>query len=270
MILNNMSVAPIEQDYPRVIPFEIIQGKQKKDQVKYNKDGSIKRTKCNKIAGKDSEVYAFKTKEEIDAMLKVFDKHIEEAKDDSKKQIACRNKLLFIIGINVGIRASDLRTLKWSFFFDMQNDDTLKFKSFYVLQPMKQRKQKKFVKLFFNQAVQTAILNYIAEYPIESLDDYLFPSQKGNEPIVVASLWRIIKDAASEAGIEQNIGSHSLRKSFGFWCWHQAEDKNKALVILQQIFNHSSTQVTARYIGILDDEIEDMFNSIDLGLDMIE
>ena len=106
MILNNMSVIPVEQDYPRIIPFEVIQGKQqKKDQVKYNKDGSIKRTRCNKVSGKDSEVYAFKTKEEIDNMIKVFDRHIEEAKDNSKRQIACRNKLLFVIGINVGIRA---------------------------------------------------------------------------------------------------------------------------------------------------------------------
>ena len=38
---------------------------------------------------------------------------------------------------------------------------------------------------------------------------------------------------------------------------------------LQQIFSHSSTQVTAKYIGILDNEIEDMYNSIELGLDLI-
>lgn len=268
MVLNNATI-PMG-DYSRIVPFEIIQGKSVKKEVKYNKDGSIKKTKCNKIAGKDSEVYAFRTKEEIAAMLRVFDKYIEEASNNEQMQIAHRNKLLFLVGINIGIRASDLRTLKYSFFFDKQNDGTLKFKKFYVLQPMKQRKQKKFVKLFFNQTVQTAINNYISIYPIENLDDYLFPSRKGDEPIIVQSLWRIIKDAAVEAGIEQNIGSHSLRKTFGFWCWHNSEDKNKALVILQQVFNHSSTQITAKYIGILDDEIEDMFNSIELGLDMIE
>ena len=132
---------------------------------------------------------------------------------------------------------------------------------------MKQRKQKKFVKLFFNDAVKNAINSYIEKYPIDNLDDYLFTSRKGDEPIEVSSLWRIVKSTAAEAGIEQNIGSHSLRKTFGFWCWHNSEDKNKALVILQQIFNHSSTQVTSRYIGILDDEIKDMFHSINLGLD---
>ena len=101
------------------------------------------------------------------------------------------------------------------------------------------------------------------------MNDYLFASRKGDEPIVVQSLCRIIKDTAIEAGIKQNIGSHSLRKTWGFWCFHEAEDKNKALVILQRCFNHSSTQVTMKYIGLMDDEISDMYNSIELGFDMI-
>jgi integrase len=266
---NNVLALPKEYNYDNIINLEVLRGGFKDSgQVKYNKDGSIKRTKCNKVAGKDSEVYAFRTKEEISAMLNVFDKHIEESTNVSQRQIACRNKLLFLIGMNVGIRGSDLRTLKWSFFFDKRDGD-LEFKKFYVLQPMKQRKQKKFVKLFFNKTVKTAINNYVSEYPINDLDDYLFASRKGDEPIVIQSLCKIIKDTAVEAGIKQNIGSHSLRKSFGFWCWHEADDKNKALVILQQLFNHSSTQVTSKYIGILDDEIEGMFNSIELGLDMI-
>lgn len=264
--MSGISVAP-RLDNNRVIPFELIVNSQKEKEVKYNKDGSVRKTKCNKVSGKDSEVYAFKTKDEIDAMMAVLDNHIDTAINDNQKKIAYRNKMLFVIGINIGIRGSDLRTLRWSFFFDKKDNGTLKFKTFYVIQPIKQRKQKKFVKLFFNDAVKNAINSYIEKYPIDNLDDYLFTSRKGDEPIEVASLWRIVKNTAAEAGIEQNIGSHSLRKTFGFWCWHNHEDKNKALVILQQIFNHSSTQVTARYIGILDDEIEDMFHSINLGLD---
>ena len=82
-------------------------------------------------------------------------------------------------------------------------------------------------------------------------------------------MWRIISDTAIEAGIEQNIGSHSLRKTFGFWRWHEAEDKDKALVILSKLFNHSSVSMTRKYIGILDEEIEDMFNSVELGFGCI-
>lgn len=262
MIANINTAVPIEHEYSKVIQFSIV-GKEK--EVKYNKDGSVKRTRCNKIAGKDSEVYAFRTKEEITAIMNVLDKHIEEAPDENKKWVAHRNKLLFLVGMNIGIRASDLRNLQFDFFL---NEDG-SFKDIYVLQPMKQRKQKKFVKIFFNQTVRTAINNYISMYPTENLDDYLFASRKGAEPITVQSLWRIVKETASEAGIKQNIGSHSLRKTFGYWAWREAEDKNKALITLQQIFKHSDSLTTMRYIGLLDDEISEMFNSIELGLDFI-
>ena len=93
----------------------------------------------------------------------------------------------------------------------------------------------------------------------------MFKSRKGTDAIEAGSLGKIVKDIAENAGIKQNIGSHSLRKTWGFWCWHEAEDKQKALVILQKCFNHSDTLTTMRYIGLLDDEIEAMYNSIELG-----
>lgn len=236
-----------------------------KPEVRYNKDGSIDKRRTNKISGVSSEVYAFTTQEEIKLMIDVFDKRIYEAVDENKRQIACRNKMLFLIGINVGLRASDLITLKWNFFFD----DNKNFKNSYTLQPKKTKKQKKFVKLFFNQAIKKAIADYIKEYPIENTDEYLFKSRKGDSSITERTLWNIMNCTAVEAGIKKNIGSHSLRKTFGFWAWHNAEDKDKALVTLQMLFNHSSTQTTIRYIGVMNSEIEDMFNNIDLGLDYI-
>jgi len=262
--MQNNTAINTEEDISNVIELEVVDGKlNKKEKVKYNKDGTICKIENHKQAGKSSEVYAFKDKEEIKNMIAVFDKHIEEATDDNKKQIAYRNKLLFLVGLNVGIRASDLRTLKWSFF--LKDDGT--FKEFYTLQPMKQKY--KFVKLYFNNTVKKAIKDYLKLYPVDNYDNYMFTSRKGNKPIVVSSLWRIICDTASEAGIEQNIGSHSLRKSWGYWCWHNAEDKTKALVALQKCFGHSSTQVTLRYIGLLDEELAEMYYSVELGLDFI-
>ena len=227
-------------------------------------DNSIDGELSNRT-GQSCEVYAFRSKEEIEAMIKVFDKHIAEAPDNNKQQIAERNKLLFVVGINLGLRASDLRILQYDFFL---NEDRT-FKDFYVLTPMKTRKLKKKVKLFFNQTVRKAIMDYLKKYPTDSLDDYLFISRKGNNPINENTLWDIIKKTATEAGIKQNIGSHSLRKSWGYWAWHEAQDKSKALVTLQQCFNHSSMQTTLRYIGLLDDEISDMYNSIELGMEFL-
>ena len=239
-------------------------GKQEKE-IKLNKDGSIDKRHCNKVAGVSSEVYPFTNEAEIKAMIDAFDKRIDEAPDENKRQIACRNKMLFLIGINLGIRASDLCGLRYSFFYN----DNGEFKDSYSLQPKKTKKTGKFVKLYFNQAVKKAITEYIVEYPVEDMDEYLFKSRKGDEHITEISLGRIIKDTAEEVGIERNICSHSLRKTFGYFVYHNAEDKNNALIILQTIFNHSSPAITSKYIGLTDDEVSDVFNSLDLGLDYI-
>ena len=261
-----MAVPAIKPTTDNVIKLHIVGGKlTKKPEVRYNKDGSIDKRHTNKVAGVSSEVYPFTTEAEIKAIIDALNKRIEEAVNDNQRQIACRNKMLFLIGINLGIRASDLCGLKYSFF--MEHDGT--FKDFYTLQPKKTRKMGKFVKLYFNQTVKKAITDYLEEYPVDNLDEYLFKSRKGDGAITEKSLWKIVVNMAADAGITKNVGSHSLRKTFGRFVFHNAEDKNKALVILQTIFNHSSPAVTSRYIGLTDDEVSDVFNELNLGLDFI-
>ena len=260
---NTMTIPNCETN--NIIRISVIDGKlQKQKDFRLNKDGSIDKRHSNKVAGVSSEVYPFTTEAEIKSMIDVFDKRIEEAPDKDKKWIAHRNKMLFLIGINLGIRASDLCNLKYSFF--MNDDGT--FKEHYSLKPKKTRKTNKFVKLYFNQTVKKAITNYIDEYNVDNLDEYLFKSRKGGA-ITEKSLWKIIVDAANDAGLEGNYGSHTLRKTFGFWVYHNAEDKNNALVILQTIFNHSSPAITSRYIGLTDNEISDVFNTLNLGDEFI-
>lgn len=254
--MSNLAVAPVP--VVNVISF---------DEFKDAKGQGTEKPKriTNKVAGVSSEVYAFKTVEEISAMIKVFDKHIEEAANDDQRRIAWRNKMLFVVGINVGIRGSDLATLRWNFFY---NEDGSK-KKYYKIQPKKTRKLKKFVTLYFNDAVWSIIESYLALYPYENLNNYLFASRKGDDPITVDGIRKIIKNTAKEAGVNQNIGSHSLRKTFAFHVWHEAEDKEKALVILSYIMNHSSVATTRKYIGIMDEEAEDMFNGLNLGFDCL-
>lgn len=237
---------------------------EKKSEIKHGKGGGKRQP--NKIAGVSSEVYPLTSETEIKAMIDVFDKRIEEAPDGDKKWVASRNKMLFLIGINLGIRASDLCELKYSFF--MNDDGT--FKDFYSLQPKKTKKTGKFVKLYFNEAVKKAITEYQEKYPMKNMDEYLFKSREGDSHITSIHLGKIIKDTSKEAGITKNICSHSLRKTFGYHVWHSAEDKEKALVMLMTIFNHSSVIMTKKYIGLMDEEIEDVFNGLNLGLDFLD
>lgn len=267
--MGSLAFAPViveEKQQSNIIPFSIVMGtkdvKPKSPKARDNSGGL-------KPSGVSSEVYAFRTDEEIKAMIDVFDKHINEATDEHHRQIASRNKLLFVVGINVGLRASDLITLKWNFFLDSIEDDEYKFKDFYTLQPKKTRKQKKFVKLFFNNTIKKVIVDYLNEFPTDNLNEYMFKSREGDGAIAATTIWRIIKNTAKEAGLTNQYGSHSLRKTFGFRAWHDAEDKDKALVILSCVFNHSSVATTRKYIGIMDDEIKGVFDSIELGYDFI-
>ena len=259
-------VVPIrKQKTDNVITLSLVNGKlARKPEVKYNKDGTIDKRHSNRVSGVSSTVYPFSL-EEIKSVVNVLNNRIENATTENQRQIACRNKMLFVIGINVGLRASDLVQLRWSYFYK----DDMTFKDFYVLQPKKTKKTGKFVKIFFNQTVKKAIGNYVNEYPIDNLNDYLFKSRKGDNPITERGLWKIIVDVAADSDIDKNVGSHSLRKTWARNIYDNAEDKSGALVMLQECLRHSDSLTTLRYISIMDEEKKDMYESIELGLDYI-
>ena len=89
------------------------------------------------------------------------------------------------------------------------------------------------------------------------MEDYIFKSRNGtNKPITRVRAYTILNEVARKIGIQEEIGTHTLRKTFGYWFYQRTKD----VAILQQIFNHSSPSITLRYIGInqdiLDRELE--------------
>ena len=101
---------------------------------------------------------------------------------------------------------------------------------------------------------------------MKPLIDEFVQGRRDKEPLFL-SHWKhrldrstayyMIKDACKRAGLEEKIGTHSLRKTFGYHHYKQFKD----IVILQKIFNHSSPQITMRYIGIEQDQIDDSYNN---------
>ncbi len=82
--------------------------------------------------------------------------------------------------------------------------------------------------------------------------EFLFKSRKGgNKPITTTQAYRIINSAGLRVGLEE-IGTHTMRKTFGYHHYKQFKD----VALLQKIFNHSSPYITLRYIGINQDEID--------------
>ena len=87
-------------------------------------------------------------------------------------------------------------------------------------------------------------------------DEPLFLSRWGHRLDRVTAYF-IIKNACEQAKLQEKIGTHSMRKSFGYHHYQQFKD----VVLLQKIFNHSSPQITLRYIGIEQDEIDYSYNN---------
>lgn len=168
---------------------------------------------------------------------------LEELKALLKKQSA-RNGFLLMFGINTGLRISDILPLKVG---DVRN------KSHLILTEKKTGKRKRFK---LNQQMQEAIKTYIAGM---ADDEYLFASSKRPQPITRVRAYQIINGAARKVGLSE-IGTHTLRKTFGYHFYQRTRD----IATLQMIFNHSHPSITLRYIGITQDLIDEAVDGFSL------
>ena len=102
----------------------------------------------------------------------------------------------------------------------------------------------------------------IAEYIKDKGDDeYLFRSRVGaNKPITRVMAYMIINDACRKAGIQDKVGTHTLRKTFAYHHYQQFHD----IAILQYLLNHSSPSLCLRYIGITQDNVENTLQQFEL------
>jgi len=153
-----------------------------------------------------------------------------------------RNYILFVLGINTGLRISDMLKLKVK---DVRN------KTHIVLKEQKTSKNKRFL---INSNLRQELKDYIKGMEAE---EHLFQSRIGkNKPLTRFQAYRIFSETGRKAGLD-NIGCHSTRKTFGY---HHYQ-KNKDVALLQKLFNHSSPSITLDYIGItqdiMDSSIED-------------
>lgn len=160
---------------------------------------------------------------------------IEEIKKILKHE-SYRNYFLFVMGINTGLRISDLLPLKVK---------DIRGRTHILIREKKTGKPKKFL-------INTTLRKEITEYTDGMNDEeYLFKSERGNKPIQRVQAYKILRRVAEQVGLEE-IGTHTLRKTFGYHHYKFHKD----VAILQNILNHSSPSVTLRYIGITQDEMD--------------
>lgn len=142
-----------------------------------------------------------------------------------------RNYILFLCGITLGLRISDILSLRVG---DIVNKDNI-----YITE----KKTGKSKEIAISKKLKNAIKVYCKDK--ENIE-YLIKSRQGdNKPIGRDRAYRIIRGVAEIFELEK-IGTHSLRKSFGRKYYQKYED----IEGLRKYFNHSDVNVTRRYIGL--------------------
>ena len=137
---------------------------------------------------------------------------------------------MFFIGIYAGLRISDILVLRVG---DIKNKNSINIRE------KKTKKQKIYT---INPILKKELRFYCED---KKSSDYLIQSREGeNRPISRERAYQIMKDVGDYFCIP-DLGTHTLRKTFGYHHYKQYKD----IVMLQKIFNHASPAITLKYIG---------------------
>lgn len=163
-----------------------------------------------------------------------------------------RDYALFTLGINSGLRISDLLKLRVS---DVM-DDKGKLRDRITIREQKTSKAKEFP---FGETTRKALKEYLDSFE-HGPNMVLFPSKKGKGALTRQQAYNIINEAAKAVGIKEPVGTHTLRKTFGYWAYQSGVDITR----IQKLLNHSSPSVTLAYIGITQEELDNVYLTLNL------
>ncbi|MGG3888631.1 tyrosine-type recombinase/integrase [Metabacillus fastidiosus] len=172
----------------------------------------------------------------------IKDKELLKEIKDYLKESNERNYILFLLGIHTGLRISDILSLKvkdvqgWAIF-------------------IREQKTGKPREIKMPSELKRAVRSYTKGKPKH---EYLIKSRIGkNKPITRGMAYVILNQIAEAFGLER-IGTHSLRKTYGYHHYKTFND----LALLQTALNHNDIKETKRYIGIEQDDLNELQRKI--------
>lgn len=193
-----------------------------------------------KIEAGQSSVNPIRDPDDLYNCINYFKKLRDTEPNAKKQKLYDRNYILFLLGINTALRFSDLRRLTVE-----------KVKDNYIYQ--RDKKTRKENKITLHTDIYKEVMSYIKRNNLY-VTDYLFWSRKGvNKPLTRVMGYNIMQQLKEGCKIPYNIGTHSLRKTYGYWFYKQTGD----IVALQAILNHSTPSQTLIYIGMQQKEVEE-------------
>ena len=162
-----------------------------------------------------------------------------------------RNYVLITFGLYTALRISDLLRITWDDVYDFKNKNV--FESICVTE--KKTNKSKII------ALNKGVINALSIYASSARPGVpLFLNKHTGTAISRIQAYRLIRTAAEATEIQNRISCHSLRKTFGYHAWK----KGISPAIIMDIYNHSSLAVTRRYLGVTQDDKNDVYLSLDL------
>ena len=166
-----------------------------------------------------------------------------------------RNYAIIVLGLNTALRISDILKLTSEMVYDHN-----KVREHIVV---KEQKTGKINRILLNREVRKA-LNLYRHFLVKSAaykagNPYLFPSPYVSQrPLSRYQVYRMIRNAAESVEIQEQVSCHALRKTFGYRAWKQGADP----IVIMLIYNHSSFEITKRYLCIEQDDKDKIYRSI--------
>ncbi len=180
---------------------------------------------------------------------------IEQMKSYFLSRSHYRDYTLFVTGINTALRIGDLLHLRWIDIYDSAKNVYRRH-----IRIMEQ-KTHKHTEIALNEICIKSFKLLRQHSPFLYETEYIFCHNNNHfVPISRNRAYHIIKQAALETHIEGNISCHSLRKTFGYHAWK----KGTPSALIMNIYNHSSIEITKRYLSISQDDKDDLYYSMNL------
>ena len=162
-----------------------------------------------------------------------------------------RNYALIILGFHTALRISDLLRLTWDDVYDFERGC---IKALINITEKKTHKAKTI-------ALNNHVINALSLFAPGNVQRgrFLIENSRTGKAISRIQAYRVIRAAAEALKFQNRVSCHSLRKTFGYFAWKNGVSP----VIIMEIYNHSSLAVTRRYLGVTQDEKNEVYLSID-------
>ena len=162
--------------------------------------------------------------------------------------------LLIACGVFTGLRISDLLKLRFNHF---ENTEILN---------IQEQKTKKTRRIKINSDLKELLKRVKEKMGVKDSSQYIFLNRYGTKPIdrsyVNVRLKEIMRKY--DISVESNVSSHMFRKTLGNRVLRLNNYSNESVILLMEMYSHSSPAITRRYLGLREREILDVYDSLKL------